>query len=232
MQNLAHAYLSWKHGKEEVKVKVQFNPTELSFEKSVHFAEIEIPQLNAPLQQFVRGNAERLTVELFFDTTDESEAAGKAKPVTRLTDKVYALTRTVPEDHAPPIVTFYWGKTGFPGHALPDAFGSQRRTSFRGVVESVNQRFTFFSADGVPLRARLTVTMREYIALHDHFPEANPKSPDRTHAHVLEDKETLSSVAVLHYRRPDDWRAIAIENGIEDPRRLDPGTHLSVPRLG
>jgi hypothetical protein len=231
MQKLTRAYLAWSYNGEEVKVAAQFNPTELSFEKSVQFAEIEIPELNAPLQQFVRGNAERLTVELFFDTTDES-AAGKARPVTELTDPVYALTRTVPEDHAPPIVTFYWGKRGFPGHAMGDAFASQQRTSFRGVVESVNQKFLLFGADGVPLRARLTVTMREYIALHDHFPEANPKSPDRTHAHVLKERETLASVAWRVYRRPGDWRAIALENGIEDPRRIDPGLRLSAPRLG
>jgi hypothetical protein len=230
MQQLTRAYLTWQHKRQTVQVPVQFNPTELQFEKSVQFAEIEIPELNAPLQQFVHGKAERLTVELFFDTTDES-ADGDARPVTEMTDKVYALTRTVPEDHAPPIVTFYWGKNGFPGHALPDAFGSQRRTSFRGVVESVNQQFTLFSTDGVPLRARLTVTMREYIALHDHFPEANPSSPDRTHSHVLQQRETLSEVAWQAYRRPGDWRAIAIDNGIEDPRRLDPGLRLSAPRL-
>ena len=231
MQKLTHAYLAWSNNGAEVKVPVQFNPTELSFEKSVQFAEIEIPQLNAPLQQFVRGNAERLTVELFFDTTDESGGAEKARPVTELTDPVYALTRTIPDDHAPPIVTFYWGKRGFPGHKVPEAFGSQRRTSFRGVVESVNQRFTLFSADGVALRARLTVTMREYIALHDHFPQANPKSPDRSHSHVLKEKETLSSVAWLLYRRPGDWRAIASANAIEDPRRIDPGLRLTAPRI-
>ena len=51
-------------------IEVQYNPTELSWDKGAQIAEISIPGLDAPLQQFVRGQAEKLTLELFFDTTD------------------------------------------------------------------------------------------------------------------------------------------------------------------
>lgn len=233
MKKLARAFLTWRSSVSDAsspRIEVQYNPTELSFEKGVELAEISIPQLNAPLQQFIHGQAERLSVELFFDTTDES-ADGKAVPVTKKTDEIYALTQTLPETHAPPIVTFHYGKKGFPGSALPEQFGSQRRNSFTGILESVNQQFTLFSSDGVPLRARLTISLREYTPLHDHFSSSNPSSPDRTHAHVLRQGETLSSVAWRFYRRADEWRAIAVANGIEDPRRIDPGLPLSAPRI-
>lgn len=46
-------------------VDLQFNPTEIVLEKNVHIAEIAIPGLTAPLQQFVRGDAETLKLELF-----------------------------------------------------------------------------------------------------------------------------------------------------------------------
>jgi nucleoid-associated protein YgaU len=59
----------------------------------------------------------------------------------------------------------------------------------------------------------------------------NLQSPDRTHSHVLQSGETLSSIAADYYRRPGDWRAIAEANTIEDPRRLTPGTFLTVPPL-
>ena len=51
-------------------IEFQFNPSELSFQKGVQIAEIAIPGLDAPLLQFVRGQNETLTLDLFFDTTD------------------------------------------------------------------------------------------------------------------------------------------------------------------
>jgi hypothetical protein len=52
------------------RMEVQYNPTEFSFTKGVTYAEIGIPGLDMPVQQFVRGNAESVSVELFFDTTE------------------------------------------------------------------------------------------------------------------------------------------------------------------
>ena len=43
------------------------------------FAEIAIPGLDAPLQQFVRGQAEKLTLDLFFDTTDNGMGRGRGQ---------------------------------------------------------------------------------------------------------------------------------------------------------
>ena len=71
---------------------VQFNPTELAFDKQAQLAEIAIPGLDAPLQQFVRGNAEKLTLELFCDTTDQGIGIG-ARSVTVETDKFYQLVK-------------------------------------------------------------------------------------------------------------------------------------------
>jgi hypothetical protein len=213
----------------EEDIKLAFNPTELSFEKSVQLAEISIPGLNAPLQQFVRGQAEKLTVELFFDSTDHGMGAN-ATSVTRETDRIYALTRIEPAGHAPPVIRFSWGQA-VPGRYMPPASGNQRRESFRGVVESVRHKFTLFSPDGVPLRATLSVTIREFAPLHEQLPRANKSSPDKSHAHVLLQNETLSRVASTYYLRPGVWRPIADSNAITDPRRLTAGRLLRIPAL-
>jgi nucleoid-associated protein YgaU len=42
---------------------------------------------------------------------------------------------------------------------------------------------------------------------------------------------SLSAIAARYYGRPASWRAIADESNIEDPRRLRPGTPLTVPSL-
>ena len=65
--------------------EVQFNPTEYSLSTGNQFAEIAIPGLDSPVLQFVRGNSETMTLELFFDTTDDGTGA-KVESVTKKTD--------------------------------------------------------------------------------------------------------------------------------------------------
>jgi nucleoid-associated protein YgaU len=208
---------------------VQFNPTELQFEKAMKFAEVAIPGLDAPLQQFVRGEAEKLTLELLCDSTEKGTGLG-AESVTAQTDKVFSLARINPQKHAPPVLKLRWN-THFPGDSLAPNLSSQRRTTFTGVIESIRQKFTLFSPEGVPLRATINLTIREYVLLEDQISHLNLQSPDRTHSHTIKGAETLSAIAATEWSRPGDWRAIADENEIEDPRRLRVGTFLHIPVL-
>src|SRR5215471_4520832 len=50
------------------RMEVQYNPTQYSISKGAQIAEIAIPGLDAPIQQFIRGQTEKLTAELLFDT--------------------------------------------------------------------------------------------------------------------------------------------------------------------
>ena len=209
--------------------EVQYNPTELSFDKSTQLAEIGIPGLDAPIQQFVRGNAEKLTLGLFCDTTDQGTGIG-ATSVTRETDKFYQLVKIVPALHAPPVVTFCWHHE-FSGNRVYEAWGNNRRSSFVGVAESVRQRFTMFSPEGIPLRATVTLVLREWRPIEQQLFELKLESPDRTHWHQLASGESLSALAASYYERAGDWRAIADRNEIEDPRRLKTGTTLTIPSL-
>jgi nucleoid-associated protein YgaU len=143
---------------------------------------------------------------------------------------VYAMVKIEPTRHAPPIVSFVWNSS-FPGADISDFAGNQRRNEFRGLVESVRQKFTLFSPEGVPLRATLTLSLREYKTLDEQLHQLNLSSPDRTHGHVVRQGDTLASIARRYYGRAADWRRIADGNGIEDPRRLLPGTVLAVPTL-
>jgi hypothetical protein len=223
----AHLVARWVKGKETIPV--QYNPTELTLEKKVQFAEIGIPGLTAPLQQFVRGNAEVLTLDLFFDTSDKGMGADAVSVATE-TDKIYSLARIDPDGHAPPIVEFHWGG-GFPGSSLNSRLASQKRQHFTGIIGSIRQNFTLFSAGGLPLRAKLSLTITEYQTLDDQLTNLNLKSPDRTHSHVVQAGDQLWSIAYRYYERPSAWRTIAVANGIEDPRRIGAGTPLSVPAI-
>ncbi len=210
-------------------IAVQFNPNEFTLNKANQIAEIPIPGLDTPLLQFVRGQSETLTVDLFFDTTDSGMGAD-AVSVTTETDKIYQLMKIEPHTHAPPVCAFLWNEK-FPGADVSESVGNQRRTDFQCVVESVKQRFTLFNPSGVPLRAILTVTLREYKHLDEQLQQLNLNSPDKTQGYVMRGDDTLSSIAGKQYLRPTEWRAIANENSIDDPRRTGAGQFLRIPPI-
>jgi hypothetical protein len=224
-----HINVAWRRGRQ--RIDFQYNPTEFEFTRSVHIAEITIPGLDSPLLQFIRGQNETLSVTLFFDTTDFGMGtSSRVTSVGTLIDQIYALTKVDPDSHAPPICEFRWGR-GFPGSNTPRQSGNQSRVSFRCLVEQVVHKYTLFSPQGIPLRATAVVKLREYKPLQQQLSQLGLNSPDKTQVRVLRGDETLSSIAGDHYRRPGDWRVIATANAIEDPRRLHPGTFLTLPPL-
>ncbi len=218
-------------GNRVAEVRASFNPTEITFDKSAQIAEIAIPGLDAPILQFVRGQTETLSLELFFDTTDSGTAGNQVKPVTEKTDRFYQLIKIDRETHAPPILQVTWGSDHMPGSKLGDQWASQNRSSFQCVVENVQQRFTLFSPEGVPLRATLSVKLKEYKTLDEQVEQINFQSADHTHSRVVESGETLSGIAGEVYGDPAEWRTIARKNDIVDPADLEPGTVLEIPPL-
>jgi nucleoid-associated protein YgaU len=199
--------------------------------KGSQIAEIPIPGLDQPILQFVRGQTETLSLDLFFDSTEDGMGPD-ATPVTQKTDKFYELIKIDRETHAPPVLRFMWGQDGFAGANFDGNWSSQARTNgFQCVVESIKQRFTLFSSEGIPLRAVLSVALREYYSLEDQIQRINFNSPDHTHVYVVQRADTLAHIAALKYDDPRQWRAIADQNHLTDPLDLQPGMVLDVPPI-
>lgn len=197
------------------KFSVQFNPTEYSLAKGAQIAEIAIPGLDSPLLQFVAGQNEKLSMDLFFDSTDKGGLGAEAVSVELETNKFYQLVKIQPKTHAPPRIRFQWG-VGL---------------SFECIVESVSRKFTLFNPHGIPLRATLSVVFREYKTLEQQVKELNLQSSDHTKRHVVVQGETLASIAAREYGDPHQWRQIADDNldRISDLRRLPAGLELRLP---
>lgn len=189
-------------------ITLLFNPTEYQLQKTNNFAEIAIPGLETPPLQYVRGSAQKLTTELLVDTSDTLE------DVRERTDALQSLMKIEGEIHAPPIVRLVWDGD-----------------VFLGVVESLNVTFVLFTPEGVPLRAKIGITLIEYRTVEDQVAETPRHSPDVAKSHVVRRGDSLASIAALAYNDPTQWRVIAANNGIEDPRRLTPGQTLQIPRL-
>lgn len=210
-QSLVRAYLEIlvPSGVVPSVIPLRFNPTEYQLQKSNTFAEIPIPGLESPPIQFVRGASEKLTAELIVDTSDTLDDVRKA-----YTNGLRDLMRINADLHAPPIVRLTWDDQ-----------------VFKGVVESLNITFTLFTPDGIPLRAKLNLTLKEYRPVDVQVKESPKSSPDVEKRHTVRRGDSLSSIAAMAYGDAGRWREIADNNDIRDPRRLAPGQVLNLPRL-
>jgi hypothetical protein len=204
-------------------IPASYNPEKYSVNKSVQYAEIGIPGLDEPILQFIRGQNEKVTLDLFFDTT-EYGMVDNVRDVRSLTMPVYTLLKANTETHAPPRFTIQWG-TGM------SLFG-QGYTSQLCVMESMNEEFTLFAPTGEPLRAKLSVTIRMAASIELQFQENPRNSPDRTKMVTVVRGQRISDVAYQQYGDPTQWRAIADANpSITNPRFLEAGATLTVPSL-
>ena len=188
------------------QINVLFNPNEYSIEKSNQFQNSAIPGLAVPITQFVSGNGETLTMELFFDTYAIQQ------DVREYTGRVTSLMNIDSRLHAPPTCMFKWGDM-----------------SFKAVLERVSQKFTMFLESGIPVRATLNVTFKEYKTISEQL--HGPNSSEKTRQRIIQQGEQLWHVALREYGDPAKWRLIASFNGIDNPRKIEAGISITVPPL-
>lgn len=189
-------------------ISVLFNPTDLSVDRSSHYASMPVPGLSMPILQYIRGESDILNLELFLDRTDQgNDVNSDVAALERLTQIDSTL-------HAPPVIQFDWANF-----------------SFTGVVTSVREKLTLFSEDGRVLRARIALSLKSYKAAEVQLRDLKLSSPDRSHARVLREGETLAHIAYEAYGDPRMWRTIALANNIDRPRFIEPGTPLWIPAM-
>jgi hypothetical protein len=192
------------------KAEVLFNPAEYSLEKGNQFSSAPLPGLSNPVLSFVNGDADVLTMELFFDTYTNKGGAD----VRDETNKIARLLEIDPEIHAPPPVCFVWGGL-----------------RFNAIIERLTQRFTMFRENGIPVRATLNVTFKEYKTIAEQLSKPPKQSSEWSKRRVLADKDRLSLIAAIEYGDPAEWRKIAVANDIDNPRLLESGREIRLPPL-
>jgi nucleoid-associated protein YgaU len=205
-------------------IEVLFNPTSYSITKTVTWTPprplVERGHathrlVNAPTLEFGGGGSRQLNLDLFFDVTEPIDGR-PIDDVRRRTNRIVALARIERDRKRPPTCEVSWGDAPT-GSDFP----------FIGVVTNLTQRFTLFASSGKPLRATLTVAFLEFLDPKNDQRKSDPEDTTR----IVKLGDTLSSIAAEVYRDPTLWRVIAEANRVDDPRQLEPGRTLSIPKV-
>lgn len=134
----------------KIQVEAQYNPKEVSIDKSVPWNKHKNPKGDVPMLEFTNAENRTLSLELFFDAYE-----AKGGSVVGLVEQLTAMTMiragvSADKDKHPPRVIVSWG-SNFP--------------PFRGVIESLGTKYTMFREDGTPVRATCTLKIKEVDAV-------------------------------------------------------------------
>jgi hypothetical protein len=188
-------------------VDVHFNPASLQLQVS---NELKDTRNNERKQYVAKANA-KLTMELQFDTSDTGA------DVTETTHKLQLfiappLNQQNNQQIPPPVIVFEWG-----------------RLRFKGIAESYKETLDFFSANGVPLRASVNLTLSRQDQVFDEPPGEAPQNAGTTGGDDdLFDAPPASAADVSNSAEsPDAARSVAEANAQESMRFGD-GSPLTV----
>jgi hypothetical protein len=203
------------------RVTVQFNPETLK----VSFANQVVPPSNpgaadqrANSTQFVGKGTTKMSVQLWFDVSGAlPESKKNVTDVRDLTKEVIYFITPKPSDedpskNVPPGIRFLWGSF-----------------QFDGIVDSLEESLEFFSQDGRPLRASVSLSMSQQkieVLRNSEFQPNQPNAPGgAAGTRPLSQAASGDSVQGMAAGRgrASDWQSIAAANNIENPRLLQPG---------
>ena len=216
----------------DYRVTVQFNPETLK----VSYANQVVPPSNPGAQdqregstQFVGKGTTKMSVQLWFDATSVlPEGKQGVTDVRDLTKEViYFITPKQsdedPKKNVPPGIRFLWGSF-----------------QFDGIVESLEESLEFFSQDGRPLRASISLSMSQQkieVLRNKEFQPGTQNAPGGgagrsapPGTRPLTQAASGDSVQGMaaNRGRADNWQEIAAANQIENPRLLQPGQFIDL----
>jgi nucleoid-associated protein YgaU len=190
-------------------INFSFNPKELTVQRSADWKTTSTKKPQPP--EYNGAKAGTVSVEMFLDASE----GGQVKTTV---DKLLAavLPAKGTDDKQKPVapyVSLGWGKVTYVNCA---------------VVNSVSAKYTRFDADGQAIRAVVTVTLQEVLpSVVGQNPTSGAVGAQSSHLVVAGD--CLASISTSEYGDPNNWRAIAEANDIDDPFRIRPGRRLLVP---
>ena len=204
-------------------IDVCFNPKEYSLEKSVEW-DAEKAFSDAPQPEFKAPKPMTLSVTLQFDTYEERVSV-RDKWVRKI-ERLAFMTQPMPKDptqssktdkqkYRPPVILFVWG-----------------RFTFKGVVESLSQKYTMFLSDGTPVRAECALKIRN--VLDDKIDKGEEQSfsvqSKEGAPYQVKEGDRLDLIAAERLGDAGRWPEIAALNDIVDPATMDGKKQLKMPQ--
>lgn len=198
---------------DETRVKVQFNPETVRLNYSIQSAGGD--QRGGSASQFAGAGITKLALDLWFDATVPLADGSMQQEgdVRRLTEKVVYFVTPQPkgDEWIPPGVRLIWGTFLFDGR-----------------MDSLNETLEFFSEDGRPLRAQVSISITSQKIQFEFGEQGPPGAAGVTGIPGTEPLVQAGEGDTLQGMAGPNWEPVARANNIENPRHIPQGTMLNM----
>jgi hypothetical protein len=192
-------------------IQCAFNPESYQVSKTNIWTYKPNQSKDYPKPEFGGGLPMVYSVRLLLDVSLQA-------PDQSVKDQANALMKAMHGNGQPPkFITFSWGATQLP----------------KAAPLSISIQYALFHPNGDPVRAFVDL---ELAQADDTSPPGQAQNPTTRgtaglRSHIVQDGDSLHSIAYESYGDPTRWRTIAEANEIDDPLRLRRGVSLAIPRL-
>lgn len=193
---------------------LMLNPEKIQWSRSNTFNDETNVGSNAVSLKFGKANIQKLSFETVIDCTGVVDPARvvMTTEINSLTQVIYTYNGSI---HQPNFLIVSWGGG----------------ITFNCVLSSYNLTYTLFSADGTPLRAKVSFEFSSYLSPTLAAKAADNQSPDMTHLVKVVAGVNLPQISRQIYGSANYTVPIAKFNQLNKFRDLQAGQVLTVPPL-
>ncbi len=134
----------------DISVEAQYNPKELQIDKSVPWQKHNKANANGLQLEFTGAEGRTMSVDLLFDGYEEKESILSKVSTLETLATVRDESSTQDAMRRPHHCVVVWGTVMGGGDS-----------KFKCVIEQISTKYTMFSHDGIPLRATVTLKLKE-----------------------------------------------------------------------
>lgn len=188
--------------------RLLYNPQEFTVERAAHWPEHGANNQDGGDIEFAGGSPRTLAAVFFFDTTEHQQ---DVRVHTRPIEDLLLVNKLKLEKPEPRRLLFAWGTFSMPC-----------------VMERCSSKYFRFLSDGTPVRAELSVVLKEDTRKHNN--QGRIGADEKPTQYEAKNGESLHVVATAVYGDPKDWIRIWHANpDLEDPFGLPTGKRLKLP---
>ncbi|MEQ9369570.1 MAG: hypothetical protein RIG63_11150 [Coleofasciculus chthonoplastes F3-SA18-01] len=191
--------------------EVMFNPESYSLKYENKYQEHQGMNTSGSSLKYALSKPTHLSLTLILDGTGVTP--GGRKDVYKEVNRFLTLTTHMDgETHEPKSLKIEWGDL-----------------IFNCRLGSVDIKYTLFNRSGQPLRAELQTEFSGDIEDSKRVKQENKNSPDLTHKRIIKAGDNLPLMANQIYGDPAYYIQLAAANNLNNFRKLNVGTSISLP---
>lgn len=205
------AYTDAAFSAQEDEYTVYVNPDQITFSYKIKSTRQDVPGSGGNTLKYVGVEPESVSFDIMFDTTgvipgSVGDVYAQIKEFRKIT---YDYNGTI---HRPNYLQLSWGSI-----------------IFKCVLSSLNVTYTLFSPQGIPLRAKVSVSFEETMDPATIARDDDNQSPDMTHLRTVLEGDTLPLMCYRIYGDPTFYLEVARINGLDHFTDLVPGMRIEFP---